>query len=103
MIIQPFVFEVGPLEANLFLAADRPGGEGFLVDAGAFDESVLACARELRLSVKTILLTHLHHDHVDGAAAYASSLCRDRGGFAILQVVSPYGVATENRIEEEAI
>lgn len=70
MRIDSFMFEIGPLEANLHLAGDPRTGRGFLVDAGAFGAEVLRGADEAGLAVEAVLITHLHHDHIDGLAGY---------------------------------
>lgn len=73
MILQPFTFDYGHLEANLFLLGDESRREGLLIDAGVFDPSVTAFAAERNLRITTILLTHLHPDHVDGVEQYAET------------------------------
>ncbi|MCH8333269.1 MBL fold metallo-hydrolase [Candidatus Sumerlaeota bacterium] len=72
MIFQSFVFPHGHLEVNLFLMGDEQTREAVLVDAGVFDSSVTDCADAMGLKVGTILITHLHADHVAGLAAYAA-------------------------------
>lgn len=74
MRVEAFMFEIGHLEANLHLAGDPGSGRGFLVDAGAFGEVVLARAAEIGLRIEAILITHLHHDHIDGLGAYMERL-----------------------------
>jgi glyoxylase-like metal-dependent hydrolase (beta-lactamase superfamily II) len=71
MIFQPFVFNAGPLEVNLYLMADESTREGLLVDAGVFHASVAELADRLGLKMKTILITHLHADHVHAVGDYA--------------------------------
>lgn len=73
MKLQTFVFDVGPLEANLFLMAHESKREGVLIDAGVFDESVVNFAAERKLKIPAILITHLHHDHIAGVGAYAKA------------------------------
>ncbi len=72
MILQSFMFEVGPFEANLHLLANERTRAGILSDAGAFDPSVIEFAAGLGLTMEAILITHLHHDHIAGVAEYAS-------------------------------
>jgi hydroxyacylglutathione hydrolase len=50
--------------SNTYLVAARPGGAGFLVDAGGPVAPLIAKADELGVDVTHVLLTHHHHDHV---------------------------------------
>lgn len=72
MILQSFTFDSGPLEVNLFLMGDEGTREAILIDAGVFDPSVTQYAEREGLRVSTILLTHLHHDHVAAIGEYAA-------------------------------
>jgi glyoxylase-like metal-dependent hydrolase (beta-lactamase superfamily II) len=50
--------------SNTYLVADHEAGEGLIVDSGADPEGAIETARSLRLSVRWIVNTHHHHDHV---------------------------------------
>jgi len=65
--------------SNAYLVADEPGGEGVLIDSGAPPEALLATIERQRLTVRHLLLTHHHYDHVDANALY-----RERLGVDIL-------------------
>ena len=71
MILETFVFEVGHLEVNLFIMGEEATREAVLIDAGVCDPSVLDFVKDENLKVGTILLTHLHPDHVGGVKEYA--------------------------------
>jgi len=71
MIIESFVFDCGPLEVNHYLVANESTREGFLIDAGVFDESVTQFAERNNIQITAILLTHLHPDHVNAVRDYA--------------------------------
>lgn len=62
----------GMLGSNCYIAGDR--GEGVIIDPGAgFDETMEAVA-ESGLSIKYILLTHSHIDHICSVDALKKSL-----------------------------
>jgi glyoxylase-like metal-dependent hydrolase (beta-lactamase superfamily II) len=62
----------GMLEMNGYLAV-APGGEAALIDAPPDAAAVLRIAGENGASVKKILLTHGHYDHIEGLAEIAGS------------------------------
>lgn len=53
----------GPLQENAVLVAG-PHGEGFLFDPGDEAERVLDLVRDAGVTVRGILLTHAHFDHI---------------------------------------
>ncbi len=55
---------VGDLQANCILIADAASREAVVVDPGDEAARILAALTRLRLSVKAILNTHAHFDHV---------------------------------------
>ncbi len=73
MIIKSFVFDAGPLEVNQVLMADEQTGEGLMVDAGVFHNSVIEFAADQGIKVSKILITHMHADHVAALADYAKA------------------------------
>ncbi|MBI3735871.1 MBL fold metallo-hydrolase [Candidatus Sumerlaeota bacterium] len=70
MIFQPFMFEAGPLEVNLYVLADESTRDGILSDAGVYHPSVIDFVKDEGLKIKAILITHLHPDHIGGIAEY---------------------------------
>lgn len=62
-------FVGGDLETNAYLVADDATGEAILIDApdGVTDE-VVAAAEEEGWTIKQIILTHAHWDHIVDAA-----------------------------------
>jgi glyoxylase-like metal-dependent hydrolase (beta-lactamase superfamily II) len=54
--------------SNTYLVADEEGGTAIVIDAGGPCAPLLATAEKLGVYVRTLLLTHHHHDHV--AEAY---------------------------------
>jgi hydroxyacylglutathione hydrolase len=56
----------GNLESNGYVIYDKEQGECFIVDPGYNGEKFLKLVEELGLTLKGILLTHHHYDHVGG-------------------------------------
>lgn len=50
--------------------ADEASREALLVDAGVFDQSIADFVQQQNLNVSTILVTHLHDDHIDALPKY---------------------------------
>ncbi len=64
MIFETIV--VGQLGVNCFILADQDTREGVVVDPGADVEQVLAIVRAKGLTIRYIVNTHGHFDHVGG-------------------------------------
>lgn len=60
-------FPVGPLACNCTLLGDKPGGEAMVVDPGDNIPQILSRLAAHRLTLKQIVVTHGHIDHVGGA------------------------------------
>jgi hydroxyacylglutathione hydrolase len=56
----------GNLESNGYVIFDKEQGECFIVDPGYSGEKYVKLIGELGLTLKGILLTHHHYDHVGG-------------------------------------
>jgi glyoxylase-like metal-dependent hydrolase (beta-lactamase superfamily II) len=50
--------------SNTYLVADEEGGSALVVDAGGPCAPLVEAAERLGVRVRTLLLTHHHHDHV---------------------------------------
>ena len=70
MIFQPFMFDAGPLEVNLYIFADENSHEALLTDAGVFHHDVTDFVAREGLKVGAILITHLHSDHINAVGDY---------------------------------
>ena len=55
---------VGPLGANCYLIGCPETREGAVIDPGAEGDRILAVAREAGLTIKQIINTHGHGDHI---------------------------------------
>ena len=57
-------FQVGPLENNLYLLTSAGGSDAIIVDPSLESISALRAIQSRGLTVKRILLTHAHIDHI---------------------------------------
>ena len=55
---------VGPLGVNCFILGDKQSNEGMIVDPGADCEMILAAVHHFGITVKYIVNTHGHFDHI---------------------------------------
>jgi glyoxylase-like metal-dependent hydrolase (beta-lactamase superfamily II) len=66
---QPFLIdalELGPMENFVYLITDTQSGRAAVVDPAWDIPAVLAKAQERNVVITDILLTHSHHDHING-------------------------------------
>jgi glyoxylase-like metal-dependent hydrolase (beta-lactamase superfamily II) len=61
------ILPVGPLQCNCSIIGDETSREAMVIDPGDDVEDVLAVIRKHNLTVKQIVITHAHIDHVGGA------------------------------------
>lgn len=61
-------FPVGPLQCNCTIVGDEVTGEAIVVDPGDNIPQILAFLAQHKLTLKQIIVTHGHIDHVGGAA-----------------------------------
>lgn len=59
-------FHLGPLDNNTFVLVDVATREAALIDVGFEPETVIDAVREAGLTVRWLLNTHAHYDHVAG-------------------------------------
>jgi len=62
------ILTVGPLQCNCSILGDEVSGEAIVVDPGNEVQRILAVLTRHKLTVKQILVTHAHIDHIAGAA-----------------------------------
>src|SRR5581483_4637109 len=61
------ILPVGPLQCNCSVIGDEATQEAMVIDPGDDIDDVLQIIRDHGLSVKQIVITHAHIDHVGGA------------------------------------
>ncbi|WP_158791862.1 MBL fold metallo-hydrolase [Granulicella sp. L60] len=62
------VLTVGPLQCNCSILGDEASREAIVVDPGDDISRIMALLRQHSLTVKQIVITHAHIDHIAGAA-----------------------------------
>ncbi|HID48914.1 MAG TPA: MBL fold metallo-hydrolase [Chromatiales bacterium] len=58
--------ELGPMENFIYLITDRRTGRAAVVDPAWDVPEILRLAKEKGVAITDILLTHSHHDHING-------------------------------------
>jgi glyoxylase-like metal-dependent hydrolase (beta-lactamase superfamily II) len=66
MIIKKLV--VGPIASNCYIVGSESTKEAMVIDPGADAYDIMAAAEKAKLTIKLIVLTHRHPDHVGAAA-----------------------------------
>lgn len=61
------IFPVGPLQCNCSVIGDEQTHEAMVIDPGDQVEEILSILREENLTLKYIVVTHAHIDHIGGA------------------------------------
>jgi hydroxyacylglutathione hydrolase len=59
-------FEVGTFSVFAYLLAGEPGKDGFVIDPAADIDKIIAYADQQKITIKYIVNTHAHVDHVMG-------------------------------------
>jgi glyoxylase-like metal-dependent hydrolase (beta-lactamase superfamily II) len=62
------ILPVGMLQCNCSILGDETSGDAIVVDPGDDIPRILAILQRHKLTVKQILITHAHIDHIAGAA-----------------------------------
>ncbi|HTG82447.1 MAG TPA: MBL fold metallo-hydrolase [Geobacteraceae bacterium] len=98
------IIVVGPLEVNCFLLGCETTREGVIVDPGSDPEKILAAVEKQGLTIRQVINTHGHFDHVGGnsrvLSATGASLLVHGGDVPFLSravdTAAMYGLVTEN-------
>ena len=70
--VEPLV--VGPLMSNCYIVWDEKKKQGVIIDPGDDPQDILDRVKELGITIKYILATHGHFDHVGGVASLRQNL-----------------------------
>lgn len=85
------ILPVGPLQCNCSILGDEQTGEAMVIDPGDQIEDILAILRQEKLTLKQIVVTHAHIDHVGGAmklkAATGASILMNQNDNALLKML----------------
>lgn len=85
------VFPVGPLQCNCSVVGDEQTREAMVIDPGDQVEDILKILAAERLTLKQIVVTHAHIDHVGGAmklkAATGAPILMNQNDQALLKLL----------------
>jgi glyoxylase-like metal-dependent hydrolase (beta-lactamase superfamily II) len=85
------IFPVGPLQCNCSILGDESTHEAMVIDPGDQIEGILAILRQEKLTLKQIVITHAHIDHVGGAmklkAATGASILMNQNDYPLLKML----------------
>ena len=85
------IFPVGPLQCNCSVIGDERTREAMVIDPGDQIDDILQILREENLTLKQIVITHAHIDHVGGAmklkAATGAPILMNQNDYALLKML----------------
>ncbi len=85
------VLPVGPLQCNCSVLGDEQTREAMVIDPGDQIDEILAILTEENLTLKQIVITHAHIDHVGGAmklkAATGAPILMNQNDQALLKML----------------
>ena len=85
------ILPVGPLQCNCSIIGDEISHEAMVIDPGDDIADVLAIIEKHNLTVKQIVITHAHIDHVGGAmklrAATGAPILLNQNDYALLKML----------------
>lgn len=101
------IIAVGPLQCNCSVIGDEGTREAMVIDPGADINDVLALVSKHGLSVKQIVITHAHIDHVGGAMKLrqitGAPILLNQNDYALLKMLdvqaSWVGMASPGKVE----
>src|SRR3954451_23763074 len=101
------ILPVGPLQCNCSIIADETSREAMVIDPGDDISRIQALIVEHRLTVKQIVITHAHIDHVGGAmklrAATGAPILLNQNDYALLKMLDVQaawiGMANPGKVE----
>ncbi len=101
------IIAVGPLQCNCSVIGDEGTREAMVIDPGADINDVLALVSKHGLSVKQIVITHAHIDHVGGAMKLrqitGAPILLNQNDYALLKMLDVQaawvGMASPGKVE----
>lgn len=85
------IIPVGPLQCNCSVVGDENSREAIVIDPGDDIEHIVALLKKHNLTVKQIVITHAHIDHVGGAmklkAATGAPILLNQNDTALLKML----------------
>ena len=85
------IFPVGTLQCNCSIIGDEQTHEALVIDPGDQIEGILEILRQEKLTLKQIVITHAHIDHVGGAmklkAATGAPILMNQNDYALLKML----------------
>jgi hydroxyacylglutathione hydrolase len=85
------IFPVGPLQCNCSILGDEKTHEAMVIDPGDQIEGILEILRQEKLTLKQIVITHAHIDHVGGAmklkTATGAPILMNQNDYALLKML----------------
>ena len=85
------IFPVGPLQCNCSILGDEQTHEAMVIDPGDQIDGILEILRQEKLTLKQIVITHAHIDHVGGAmklkAATGAPILMNQNDYALLKML----------------
>lgn len=101
------ILPVGPLQCNCSVIGDESTREAMVIDPGDEIEDILALVQKHNLTVKQIVITHAHIDHVGGAmklrAATGAPILLNQNDYSLLKMLDMQaqwvGMAAPGKVE----
>src|SRR5258707_12746131 len=101
------ILPVGPLRCNCSVIGDESTREAMVIDPGDDISKIVALLEKHALTVKQIVITHAHIDHVGGAmklrAATGAPILLNQNDYALLKMLDVQaawiGVAPPGNVE----
>lgn len=101
------IFPVGPLQCNCSVIGDEASREGMVIDPGDDIADILSLIHKHNLTIKQIVITHAHIDHVGGATklrqATGAPILLNQNDLALLKMLDVQaawlGMATPGKVE----
>src|SRR5262249_34196990 len=85
------ILPVGPLQCNCSILGDEQTHEAMVIDPGDQIDDILKILADEKLTVKQIVITHAHIDHVGGAMklkkATGAPILMNQSDYALLKML----------------